>query len=165
MISFTPLSSSLLLLLYVRSAIQLLFFWAPLLTLWGIALISGSVDGPAFAEVGLKILWVATLTFTLLHTLWLPYLHFKVLGYALRENDLLVRRGVLFRTIYAIPLGRIQHVDTHRGPVERIFGLATISIYTASGGGADATVPGLTEESATLLRDALLEKADGDDGV
>ena len=165
MTAYTPLSSSLLLLLYVRSALQLLFFWAPLLSLWGIGLVSGSLDGSAAANLGLRFLWFATLTFTLLQTLWLPYLHFQVLGYALREDDLLVRRGVLFRTIYAIPLGRIQHVDTHRGPVERIFGLATISVYTASGGGADATIPGLTEQNAALLRDALLEKAEGDDGV
>jgi membrane protein YdbS with pleckstrin-like domain len=165
MTSFTPLSPSLLLLLYVRSALQFLLFWAPLLTLGGIALVSGTMNEPALATVGLQAIWFATLSFTLLHTLWLPYLHFNVLGYALREKDLLVRRGVVFRTIHALPLGRIQHVDTHRGPVERLFGLATLNIYTASGGGADAIIPGLTEENAALLRDALLDKAEGDDGV
>lgn len=165
MTSFTPLSPSLLLLLYVRAALRLLFFWVPLLTVSGFALVGGTIDGAAIATISLQALWFAMLTFSLLHTLWLPYLHFQVLGYALRDKDLLVRRGVFFRTIYALPLGRIQHVDTDRGPVERIFGLATVNIYTASGGGADAIIPGLTEENATLLRDALLDKAEGDDGV
>ena len=165
MTSFTPLSPSLLMLLYVRAVIRLLLFWVPFLTAWGLALFGGSLDGQVLTTMGQKWLFFSTLTFSLLHTLWFPYLHYQALGFQLREKDLLVRKGVFFRTIHALPLGRIQHVDSHRGPVERVFGLTTLSIYTASGGGADAVIPGLTEESASHLRDALLDKAEGDDGV
>ncbi|MBK9370580.1 MAG: PH domain-containing protein [Deltaproteobacteria bacterium] len=39
------------------------------------------------------------------------------------------------------PLRRIQHVDTHQGPIERMFGLSTVAVYTAAGMSADGSIP------------------------
>ena len=47
-------------------------------------------------------------------------------GYTEREDDLLVRRGVLFRRLSVVPYGRMQFVDVTAGPFERAFGLATV---------------------------------------
>ncbi len=93
-----------------------------------------------------------------------PALTWKYLGYGVREHDLLLQQGVLFRRRTSVPLGRIQHVDTHQGPLERLFGLSSLLVYTASTMSADAVVPGLDEATAEFLRDELARRG-GDDGV
>ncbi|MGJ7440814.1 PH domain-containing protein [Aquipuribacter sp. MA13-6] len=78
----------------------------------------------------------------------------RALGYAEREEDLIVRRGILFRSLTVVPYGRMQYVDVTAGPVDRALGLATVRLHTASAA-TDATVPGLTADAAALLRDRL----------
>ncbi len=75
-------------------------------------------------------------------------------GYAEREDDLLVRRGVMFRRLSVIPYGRMQYIDVTAGPVERSFGLATVRMYTAAAA-SDARIPGLVSDEAARLRDNL----------
>ena len=75
-------------------------------------------------------------------------------GYAEREEDLIVRRGVMFRSLTVVPYGRMQYVDVTAGPVDRALGLATVRLHTASAA-SDATVPGLTADAAAMLRDRL----------
>ncbi len=77
-------------------------------------------------------------------------------GYAEREDDLYITHGVLFRTLVAVPYGRMQLVEVESGPLERAFGLASVSLHTASAS-TDATIPGLTPEEAARLRDRLTE--------
>ena len=50
-----------------------------------------------------------------------------------------LRRGVLSESITAIPLERVQAVDTVRGPVQRLFGAVELHVYSWEVGGADAT--------------------------
>jgi membrane protein YdbS with pleckstrin-like domain len=75
-------------------------------------------------------------------------------AYAERDDDLLVRRGVLIRRLSVIPYGRMQFVDVTAGPVERAFGLATVRMHTAAAA-SDARVPGLPAGEAARLRDNL----------
>jgi hypothetical protein len=77
-------------------------------------------------------------------------------GYAEREDDLLVRRGVLFSRLSVVPYGRMQFIDVTAGPVERSFGLATVRLHTAAAA-SDARVPGLSRAEAGRLRDRLAE--------
>ena len=77
-------------------------------------------------------------------------------GYAEREDDLYITHGVLFRTLVAVPYGRMQLVEVESGPLERAFGLASVSLHTASAS-TDATIPGLTPDEAARLRDRLTE--------
>src|SRR5437867_5708585 len=51
-------------------------------------------------------------------------------GYREREDDLLVRRGVLFARLSVVPYGRMQFIDVTAGPIERSFGLATVRMHT-----------------------------------
>lgn len=78
----------------------------------------------------------------------------SAIGYAEREEDLLVRRGIMFRSLTVVPYGRMQYVDVTAGPIDRALGLATVRLHTASAA-SDATVPGLTADAAALLRDRL----------
>ncbi len=77
-------------------------------------------------------------------------------GYAEREEDLLVRRGVMFTRLTVVPYGRMQFIDVTAGPLERAFGLATVCLHTASAA-TDARIPGLEREEAARLRDSLAE--------
>ena len=75
-------------------------------------------------------------------------------GYAERDDDLLVRKGVLLRSMVVVPYGRMQYVDVQAGPVDRKFGVATVQLHTASAG-TDAAIPGLPPAEAARLRDRL----------
>lgn len=75
-------------------------------------------------------------------------------AYCEREDDLLVRRGVMFTRLSVVPYGRMQFVDVTAGPIERSFGLATVRMHTAAAA-SDARIPGLTESDAGRLRDQL----------
>ena len=77
-------------------------------------------------------------------------------GYAEREDDLLVRRGVLFARLSVVPYGRMQFIDVTAGPLERAFGLATVRLHTAAAA-TDARIPGLESDEAARLRDRLAE--------
>jgi hypothetical protein len=83
--------------------------------------------------------------------LWRRY---RAWGYAEREDDLLVRRGVMVRRLTVVPYGRMQFVDVTSGPVDRIFGLATVQLHTAASA-TDAKIPGLETTEASRLRDRL----------
>ena len=75
-------------------------------------------------------------------------------GYLEREDDLMVRRGVLVRRLSVVPYGRMQYVDVTAGPLERRLGLATVTMHTAAAA-TDAYVPGLLAAEAMRLRDHL----------
>ena len=77
-------------------------------------------------------------------------------GYAEDEEDLLVTGGVMFRRLVAVPYGRMQFVDVQAGPIDRAFGIASVTLHTASTETA-ATIPGLPADEATRLRNRLTE--------
>jgi hypothetical protein len=81
---------------------------------------------------------------------------FRSWGYAEREDDLLVRRGVMFSRLSVIPYGRMQYIDVSAGPLERSFGLATVKMHTAAAA-SDARIPGLERAEAERLRDRLAQ--------
>jgi uncharacterized protein len=111
------------------------------------AAISGS--GIAFG-VGVAALVVGTIWSLLVSR------RFRSWGYAEREDDLLVRRGVLFARLSVVPYGRMQFIDVTAGPLERALGLATVRLHTAAAA-TDARIPGLEREEAARLRDSLAE--------
>lgn len=88
----------------------------------------------------------------------LPFVgrRYRSWGYAEREDDLLVRRGVAFNRLSVVPYGRMQFIDVTAGPLERAFGLATVRLHTAAAA-TDARIPGLEREEAARVRDRLAE--------
>ena len=82
-------------------------------------------------------------------------------GYLEREDDLLIRRGLLVRRMSVVPYGRMQFIDVTAGPVERSFGLATVRLHTAAAA-TDARIPGLAAVEAARLRDRLAQLGEAD---
>ncbi|WP_413316972.1 PH domain-containing protein [Agrococcus sp. 1P02AA] len=83
------------------------------------------------------------------------FLRTRTIGYLQRQDDLLVRRGMLFRRFVAVPYGRMQVVDITQGPLERMFGLRTLKFVTAAATSA-ITIPGMPGDTAEQLRDHLV---------
>jgi membrane protein YdbS with pleckstrin-like domain len=88
---------------------------------------------------------------------WIVGRQVRALGYAERDDDLLVRRGIMWRSIVVVPYGRLQYVDVQAGPVDRIFGIARVQLHTASAG-TDAVIPGLPPQEAARVRDRLASR-------
>lgn len=107
-----------------------------------------SAGAPAALAVAAVIIAFAALCYAGLRGRFLAW------GYAERADDLLVRRGVLVRRMSVVPYGRMQFIDVTAGPVDRLFGLATVQLHTAAAA-TDARIPGLAADEAARLRDRL----------
>jgi uncharacterized protein len=83
----------------------------------------------------------------------------RAIGYQLRTDDLLFRRGIMWNRIVAVPYGRMQLIDINRGPVARAVGLSELKFVTASTASA-VVIPGLPEQVAEQLRDQLVGLAE-----
>ncbi|MEO8528030.1 MAG: PH domain-containing protein [Pseudolysinimonas sp.] len=83
----------------------------------------------------------------------------RSIGYRLRDDDLVFRRGIMFLRVVAVPYGRMQLVDINRGPIARGFGLSELKLVTAAAA-SHITIPGLPEADAEHLRDRLVELAE-----
>jgi membrane protein YdbS with pleckstrin-like domain len=153
-----PLAPAARWLFHLQALVRLFMFWTPICGGLGaaFALFWSGWAGLAVGG-GLWVLLFAT-------SLWYPSFAFDRWGWALGEDELLIQRGVLFRSLTAIPTHRIQHVDTRQGPIEQWLGLARVQIYTASALGADGVIPGIEVAAANALRERLVKVA-GDDGV
>lgn len=156
---FHPLAPRARLLFYLQAFSRLLLFWLPA-TVAGVVGLSFVLPWTWAFVVPMVWLWLMFVA-----SLWWPSLAFERWGYLLREEDLLISSGVLIRRVTAIPTGRIQHVDTRQGPLEQWLGLTRVQIHTASGMGADGVIPGLDVDEAERLRETLIARAEGDDGV
>ncbi len=154
----TPLNPRVKWLWRAQSMLRLAMFWLPVSLAAGYGVSSVAGQGAAAVVVG-TILGLAGM----MALLW-PALRFQHFHYSVREHDLLVERGVLVRRKSSIPHNRIQHVDTRQGPIERVFGLSSLAVYTAAGMSADGSIPGLATEQAERIRDELSRRG-GDDGV
>ena len=83
----------------------------------------------------------------------------RAIGYRLRDDDLLFRRGIMFQRFVAVPYGRMQLIDVTRGPVGRMLHLADLKFVTAAAA-TGVAIPGLPEDEAERLRDRLVELAE-----
>jgi membrane protein YdbS with pleckstrin-like domain len=83
----------------------------------------------------------------------------RSIGYQLRDDDLLFRRGIMFHRVVSVPYGRMQLIDINRGPVARFLGLAELKFVTAAAA-TGVTIPGLVDADADTLRDRLVSLAE-----
>jgi membrane protein YdbS with pleckstrin-like domain len=82
----------------------------------------------------------------------IPELRWSRWRYEIRDEEIDLRHGTVTVTRTLIPMLRVQHVDTTRGPLDQLLGLATVVVHTAAG---ETTIPALDEEYAGRLRDRI----------
>jgi membrane protein YdbS with pleckstrin-like domain len=131
-------------------------------------MLSTLVFGAIVTTVGFVPFWLgwqegwfigAVLGAIFLLTLALTPRRVRAIGYLLRDDDLLFRRGIMFQRFVSVPYGRMQLVDINRGPLTRAFGLAELKFVTAAAS-SGVTIPGLPLETAEQLRDHLVAVAE-----
>jgi len=81
-----------------------------------------------------------------------PELRWRRWRYEVRDEEIDLRHGTIWVTRTLVPMLRVQHVDTTRGPLEQLLGLATVSVHSAAGA---TTIPALEEADAARLRDRI----------
>jgi membrane protein YdbS with pleckstrin-like domain len=110
---------------------------------------------------GAAWLWIvaAALAVIFLVTIVLTPRRVRAIGYQLREDDVLFRRGILYQRFVAVPYGRMQLVDINRGPLARALGLSELKFVTAAAA-TGVVIPGLAEADAEDLRDHLVALAE-----
>jgi uncharacterized protein len=111
--------------------------------------------------------WIPVVTpiFVLLITAlgwWMANLQYQKWRYQLREHDLVLSYGVIWRTRRCVARGRVQHMDINSGPLDRRWGLVHVSVYVAGALGSVGTIPGLRPEDAEQLRTAIMEGRSAD---
>lgn len=104
--------------------------------------VSGSLLGPV---VGLALIALLTL----------PTRRWRRWGYALDDIEMRVARGHFWRVDTIVPLVRVQHIDVAEGPLERLFGLATLVVHTAGTHNSTVSLPGLRPETARAMRERI----------
>lgn len=126
------------------------------LLVWGIELVA------AVVALGFAYRWWAAGALAVVGLGWIFYRWhrqgrvYRIWGYAERETDLYIREGLWQRRLTVVPYGRMQVVTVNSGPIERKYGLATVTLETASSG-TDATITGLPVAEADALRERLSE--------
>jgi membrane protein YdbS with pleckstrin-like domain len=105
-----------------------------------------------WAAVGLLVLAAAWGT-------WVVRRQVPAISWAEGAEELVIRRGRIFRSLVSVPYGRMQFVDVESGPLERRFGLATVQLHTASPE-SGAQLPGLPTAEAEALRTRLAARGE-----
>lgn len=125
------------------------------------ALVGGLIGGALVGTAGRFFfdsgLWIVPVAFVVLAVLGAGYelARYRIWRFAIEDDAVTLERGVLTRVTSVVPFVRVQHVDTQRGPIERLAGLSSVVVYTAGSRGADITIPGLAPERADAIRERL----------
>lgn len=143
--------------------VSLRYAWvdAVVTVVWGVvfAAAAGSAGWFATREILVAAACAAAAFVVMLAVAIFSFLRVRTIGYQLRDDDLLVRRGMMFRRFVSVPYGRMQVVDITQGPVERMWKLKTLKFVTAAAS-SNVLLPGLPEDSAEQLRDRLVSLAE-----
>lgn len=85
----------------------------------------------------------------------IPTSRYNARGYQISPDRLRVVRGLLLRSDTVVPFGRVQHIDVHQGPIDRFFGIATLTLHTAGNHNSSVALPGLGEPLAREMREEI----------
>ena len=90
----------------------------------------------------------------LAHLIVMPRWRYNVHRWEVAPQAVYTRAGWLHQESRIAPISRIQTVDSERGPLEQLFGLADVTVTTASAAGP-LTIEGLDRATAERLVDDL----------
>ena len=103
----------------------------------------------------------AMLGFGAIACAWLlPKAHYRALRFGHDYHGIVIESGIWWRKRTALPRVRVQHSDVSQGPLQRRYGVATLTFYTAGSRYTKIDLAGLEHEEAVALRDVLLARGD-----
>ncbi|MEU8634380.1 PH domain-containing protein [Amycolatopsis sp. NPDC048633] len=109
-----------------------------------------SDDPPAFLDVTL----IVSCVLAPLHLIVMPQWRYHVHRWEVTDEAVYTQAGWLKQEWRIAPVSRIQTVDIERDPFEQLFGLAKITVTTASAAGP-LRIAGLRHDRALELADEL----------
>ena len=112
----------------------------------------------ALADVAGLVVGVLVLAVASVLTWWYPRARYDRWRWRLTDLAVELDRGVLVRTSETLPYFRIQQIDVNRGPVDRLLGLASLEVTSASASGS-VRLPAIADADAPVVRRALLTRA------
>lgn len=107
-----------------------------------------TATGMFIIPIALLSAWIVIVT---------PGRRFARWQYALGADRLRIVHGYLFYSDTVVPLGRVQHIDVHQGPIMRRYELATLTVHTAGNHNSSVSLPGLRHADAVEMREAIRE--------
>ncbi|WP_051324633.1 PH domain-containing protein [Candidatus Solirubrobacter pratensis] len=119
--------------------------------IWLVVAVAGNLIGGALG-VPRALLLVAAAVLLVAAVAIVPLLRYSRWRWDLRPDAIDIQHGTFTIRRTLVPLMRVQHVDTRRGVLEQLLGLATVVIHTAAG---SHTIPYLDPADAAELRDRI----------
>ncbi|WP_285730746.1 PH domain-containing protein [Nocardiopsis sp. ATB16-24] len=89
-------------------------------------------------------------------TVVMPQWRYRVHRWEATDTAVYTSSGWLWQEWRVAPMSRIQTVDTARGPLQRVFGLSSVTVTTASAAGP-IEIAGLDHALATQVADQLTD--------
>jgi membrane protein YdbS with pleckstrin-like domain len=78
---------------------------------------------------------------------------FKNRSWALRDKDIIFKKGWLFQRTHIVPFAKVQHCILKTGPVGRRYNLASLRFMTAASHQRDISINGLSLEDAEKIKE------------
>lgn len=141
-------------------AINAGLLWVPIFVaqiIW--AVVDSSWSTPHLAAL------LSSLALAVVHIAVVPQWRYRVHRWEISDSAVYTRTGWFNQERRIAPISRVQTVDTERGPLDRLLGLSTVTVTTASSAGAvkitaleqavaEQTVARLTDIAGRTLGDA-----------
>ena len=142
--------------LWVTQAVIGTLFWAALVVA-ALLLVPSSLGGPVPT-----LRWLVPVVIGVWRLVAMavqPFVRYRVHRWEVTADTVHSLTGWLTRTWTLVPVARIQTVDVTQGALQRLFGLSTVAVLTASSQGT-VTVPQLETDVAHRVADDLAHRAD-----
>lgn len=97
----------------------------------GLVFVNSLANKPLFILAA--IVCGAVLLLQILNIVVYPIIEYIQWAYLIDNDRIEIKKGIIWRTHTVIPISRIQHVCTKSGPLQNMFGLASVDINTAGG--------------------------------
>ena len=94
-----------------------------------------------------------------------PRLEYKWTRFRFDLAGVEIHHGVLWRHQVCVPIGRVQHADVSQGPLQRMNGVATLTMHTAGTSNASVSLEGLNHQMAIDIRDWIVHQRKSHDAV
>jgi len=129
---------------------------------WWLVLVAGAVVGVTLTDVP----WWPVVPLALLaaaYVVVMPLWRYRVHRWEVTRTAVYTQTGWWVRERRIAPMSRIQTVDWSQGVWSRVYGLATVTVTTASAAGA-LTIVGLEKDRAQALAEQLTQQAQATPG-
>jgi membrane protein YdbS with pleckstrin-like domain len=121
------------------------------------------VTGPSYLALHLAVLALSVVV-AAVHVAVMPHWRYRIHRWESTPDAVYTQSGWFTQERRLAPISRIQTVDSHRGPIEQLFGLANVTVTTASAAGP-LLIEGLdvaTAEALVAELTATAQAAPGD---